>query len=213
MTSLVVAGVVRRACRASGSSPASAANSARLSRTTLGASATSARANSARGGAAIDKDRIEHPGQLVLDGGIHRDAGRLAAFAVEGAEIDQKRVGAGDECADFLDRERHRRHAAGGQQHIGGEILRHRIGDAVDAGLARAQALKHSSRGLRQIAGRLIAGTVHLFSLRRHDPDQVRWVGLETASQPGTSRAPHEIAAKYVDRAAGRRKGGLALAR
>jgi DNA-binding Lrp family transcriptional regulator len=46
---------------------------------------------------------------------------------------------------------------------------------------------------------------LHLFSLRRHDPDQVRWVG-PSASQSGQGRTPHEIAVLYLVRAAGQGK-------
>jgi DNA-binding Lrp family transcriptional regulator len=50
---------------------------------------------------------------------------------------------------------------------------------------------------------------VHLSSLRRNDPDQVRWVGV-AASQPGLARrTPHEIAVLYLVRATGGGKAAL----
>ena len=98
---------------------------------------------------------------FFLGGGVHRDVARAAPLGIEGAEIDQQRIGAGDERGDLLDRERHRRHAAGGQQHIGGEILRHRVGDAMNARAARAQALKREAGGLRHLVTRC-CGMPHL---------------------------------------------------
>ena len=118
-------------------------------------------------------------------GGTDGDCRRLAALDVEGAEIGEQRLRRGDEAADFLHRQRHRRHAAGSEQHVGGVGLGDRVGDAVHARAARAQGRNQSSRGLRQAMSLTLSGMAHLSSLRRHDPDQVRWVGRGSASQPG----------------------------
>jgi DNA-binding Lrp family transcriptional regulator len=54
---------------------------------------------------------------------------------------------------------------------------------------------------------------MHLISLRRHDPDQVRWVGPEFGlSARKKSRAPHEIAKRYLNLAAQGRKAALPAA-
>jgi DNA-binding Lrp family transcriptional regulator len=50
---------------------------------------------------------------------------------------------------------------------------------------------------------------LHLWSLRRHDPDQVRWVGL-TPLSPDARRTPHEIADPHLFRAGGQGKAALA---
>ena len=64
---------------------------------------------------------------------FERGRGRLAPLRIERAEIDQQRVGARHEGADLVGRERHRRDRAGREQHVGGESLRDRIGDAMHA--------------------------------------------------------------------------------
>ena len=63
--------------------------------------------------------------------GLQRHLDRGAALGVEGAEIDQERIGAGDEMPISCGDSRHRRHGAGREQHIRGELLGDRIGDAM----------------------------------------------------------------------------------
>jgi hypothetical protein len=48
---------------------------------------------------------------------------------------------------------------------------------------------------------------MHLWSLRRHDPDQVRWVGLRLSARQ--RRTPREIAAQYVVRVRAQGKAAL----
>jgi DNA-binding Lrp family transcriptional regulator len=55
-------------------------------------------------------------------------------------------------------------------------------------------------------SSRAVSGDRISLSLRRHDPDQVRWVGLESLSARA-SRAPHEIADNYLGRANVQGKG------
>ena len=85
---------------------------------------------------AFDEDRVEHPGfagrtfvALPQRAQCHVD--RRAPLGIEGAEIDQERIGTGDEGRDFLGRNRHRRDGAGREQHVRRIGLRHRIGDAM----------------------------------------------------------------------------------
>ncbi len=63
-------------------------------------------------------------------------------------------------------------------------MLRHRVGDAMHARRPLAQAHQNVGRDLRKIA----LGRPHLNSLRRNDPDQVRWVGVRLSArlEPGT---------------------------
>ena len=90
----------------------SAVNSASLSRTTVGLRARSPRANSARPGERSMNTGSSSQGCVFVRGGrIQRRLDRRSALGIEGAEIDQKRIGAGDEGADLLRRQRHRRHA------------------------------------------------------------------------------------------------------
>ncbi len=79
----------------------------------------------------VDEHRIEHPRHARRGSGAERRIDRAAPFGVEGAEIDEQRVGAGDEGDDLLRGDRHRRHGAGGEQHARGIMLRHVVGDAV----------------------------------------------------------------------------------
>ena len=139
-----------------------------------------------KGGArlrALDEHRIEHPWAVLLARRADGDLRRIAPLAIECAEIDQQRIRAGDELPDLLGGDRHRRHRAGGQQHVGRECLRHRIGEAVHARPLLSQARKNVGGDVGQVgsdrvgAGRVVFGCAHLSSLRRHDPDQVRWVG------------------------------------
>jgi hypothetical protein len=55
-----------------------------------------------------------------------------------------------------------------------------------------ANALEH----IGSKVGKLDRG-VHLSSLRRHDPDQVRWVGLRLSVRQPIRRTPHEIARDF----------------
>jgi len=103
---------------------------------------------------AVGENRVEHPGHAFLARGRHRDLRRLAAAGVEGAKIDKQAVRAGDEGADLVRRNRHRRHAAGSQQYIGGEVLRHGVGNAMDARVARAHALKQRAGSLDHVVAR-----------------------------------------------------------
>ena len=57
----------------------------------------------------FDEYGVKHPGQSFLRRRSHRDFCRLAPLRIEGAEIDQKTLRAGNEGADFLRRQRHRR--------------------------------------------------------------------------------------------------------
>jgi DNA-binding Lrp family transcriptional regulator len=54
----------------------------------------------------------------------------------------------------------------------------------------RVQALEQRGRGLRHVVACCLSGMAHLISLRRHDPDQVRWVGrgLSVRHRPDTPR-------------------------
>ncbi len=82
----------------------------------------------------LDENRVEHPGPCPLAPApfrAERQLDRRAPLGIEGAEIDQKRIGAGDEGGDLLARYRHRRDGAGREQHVGRIGLRHRIGDAM----------------------------------------------------------------------------------
>ena len=110
-----------------------------------------------------------------------RRGGRGAPLLVERAEIDQQGVGARHERADLVGGKRHRGNRARREQRVRREGLRDRIGDAMHAGAARAQA--HQDIGCE--FGKLFP---HLSSLRRHDPDQVRWVGVRLSARrrPGT---------------------------
>ncbi len=87
--------------------------------------------------------------------------------------------------------DRHRRHRAGRQQHVGGEILRHRVGDAMHARAARRAARSRMSAAR---AGQVRSAARASHSLRRHDPDQVRWVGRRLSARRHRPPAPHEIA-------------------
>ena len=136
-------------------------------------------------------------GTLPLRRGLHRYLGCLTALGIESAEIDQERIGAGDKgpissAKASLTAPRH------GEQDVGGEILRHRVGDAVHAAGRGAAVRAEPPRraGPPTVVARCCSGIVHLISLRRHDPDQVRWVGLNRLSvrrQPDTPRDCCEI--------------------
>jgi hypothetical protein len=80
----------------------------------------------------------------------NRDLNRLAALAIEGTEVDQQRVGALDEFPNLFRLDRHLRHGTGRQQHVGGEILRDPVGDAVNARRSRAQTRQNVCRNARQ---------------------------------------------------------------
>ncbi len=93
---------------------------------------------------ALDENRVKQPGQppyplaiatALLDRGF--------TLAVEGAEIDQDRIGAGDKSPDFIGRNRHRRHSAGSEQHIRRILLGHRIGYAMHARGTLADTREH----------------------------------------------------------------------
>jgi hypothetical protein len=60
-------------------------------------------------------------------------------------------------------------------------------------------ALAHASENIGGDVGKLDRGVrgVHLISLRRHDPDQVRWVGLRLSVRQPIRRTPHEIARDF----------------
>jgi DNA-binding Lrp family transcriptional regulator len=49
----------------------------------------------------------------------------------------------------------------------------------------------------------------HLGSLRRHDPDQVRWVGLRLSVRIGNAGHPIEIAHRHLGRSRAAGKGAL----
>jgi hypothetical protein len=49
----------------------------------------------------------------------------------------------------------------------------------------------------------------HLISLRRHDPDQVRWVGLGRPLSPASAGHPKRLLLKYLVRAGVQRKAAL----
>jgi hypothetical protein len=86
---------------------------------------------------------------------------------------------------DLLLGDGHRRHRARRQQHVGGEGLRHRVGDAMHPRPPLAQAFQNIGRDDGQI-GSYVAFALrrsHL-SLRRHDPDQVLWVGFRLSARP-----------------------------
>jgi hypothetical protein len=95
---------------------------------------------------ALDEDRVEHPWPISLCDAPDCDLGRGPALRVEGAEIDQERIGARRELANLVGRDRHRRHGAKCQQHVGGDILRNRVGDAVHARRTGAHALQDGGR-------------------------------------------------------------------
>jgi hypothetical protein len=97
---------------------------------------------------ALDEDRVEHPWPPRRCGALDRDLGGGAPLAVEGAEVDEQHVGARGELSDLLGRHGHRRHGAHGEQHIGGESLGHRVGDAVDARRLGAQLRQHGGGGV-----------------------------------------------------------------
>ena len=82
--------------------------------------------------------------------------------------------------------------AAGRKQHVGREIRRHRVGDAVNPGSARPHTRENIGRGLRHAVARCCLRVMHLWSLRRHDPDQVRWVGL-TPLSPANAGHPTRL--------------------
>ena len=85
----------------------------------------------------------------------NRRIDRRAALGVEGAEVDQDRIGAGDEGADFLRRNRHRRHRSGREQHVRRILLRHRIGNAMHPRAAIADARKHVGGNFGEFEGRM----------------------------------------------------------
>src|SRR5207244_9468284 len=60
-----------------------------------------------------------------------------------------------------------------------------------------AQARENVSRGLRHAVARCCLRVMHLLSLRRHDPDQVRWVGFAPLS-PATAGHPTRLLVKYL---------------
>jgi len=64
-------------------------------------------------------------------------------------------VGAGDEFGDLVGRDGHRRHGAGGEQHVGGEIQRHRVGDAMHARPPRADARQHVGGDVGKLTRRM----------------------------------------------------------
>jgi hypothetical protein len=72
------------------------------------------------------------------DGAGHGGAARL----VEGAEIDDQRTRAAHHGVDLVERHRHRRDGAGGEQHVGGQRLGDGVGEAVDARVPLADALE-----------------------------------------------------------------------
>ena len=151
----------------------------------------------------IDKHRVEHPRQTILRSRADRDRGCLATLAVEGAEIDQQSLRPRDKGADLLTRQRHRRHASRGQQHIGGKILRDGVGDAMNPGHAAAQTRQDGGGRLRRVVACGSVRVVHLISLRRHNPDQVRWVspdGLSARRRPDTPRDCCQIPSPQVPR-------------
>ena len=82
--------------------------------------------------------------------------------------------------------ERHRGNRARRKQRVRREGLRDRIGDAMHARAARAQTHQDVGCDVRKLGP-------HLSSLRRHDPDQVRWVG-ERLSARRSAGHPIEIA-------------------
>ena len=55
---------------------------------------------------------------FALPGAAVATLDRGTALGIESAEIDQERVGAGDEGRDLLGRDRHRRDRAGREQHF-----------------------------------------------------------------------------------------------
>ena len=72
-----------------------------------------------------------------------RQIDRRPPLGIEGAEIDEKRVGIGDEGNDLFRRNGHRGHRAHRKQHVGGILLRHGVGDAMHPRRPRAQARQH----------------------------------------------------------------------
>ena len=94
---------------------------------------------------AIDENRVEQPRQFFLGSGLHHQFDCRFAFAIESAQIDEERIRASDESADFVCRNRHGRHCASGQQHVCSILLGHRIGYAMHARGALADAREHVS--------------------------------------------------------------------
>ena len=137
---------------------------------------------------AVDEHRVEHPGNAGLVGDADSRERRLLPLRIEGAEVDQQRIGACRKGPHLLLRDGHRRHRAGREQHIGGEILRHRIGDAMHPRPALAQALQNIGRDGRQfmVALRSLCGA-------RISPSagmtRIRFDGLAFASQPDSQRS------------------------
>src|SRR5512147_1518720 len=78
----------------------------------------------------------------------------------------------------------------------------------MDARAIRTQACENVRCGLRHAVARCCLQVMHLWSLRRHDPDQVRWVGLRLSARqrPDTPRDCCSIRSPRP----GRRQGRLA---
>ena len=118
------------------------ANSAALRRTIAGPRVSMSRANCARGGARSTNTGSSTQGLRPAFAAANRRFDCLAAFGIERAEIDEQGISAGDERCDLFRRNRHRRHRAGREQHIGRKLLRHAVGDAMHARCPRSQTCK-----------------------------------------------------------------------
>ncbi len=135
----------------------------------------------------IDQNGVEHPRHVRAN--FHQcDVDCLLTLGIEGAEIDQQRVGARGEVSDFLRRDRHRRDRADSEQRVGGEGLGDGVGDAVNPRPPRAQARHHIRRnsGKRQTMGENHASQTPSAGMTR-----IRFNGLAVSPLSPTHAAGH----------------------
>jgi hypothetical protein len=111
----------------------------------------------------IDEDGVENPWTPLLNRALDSDFGGLPPLAIQRPKIDQERIRTHDEIGNFVWRDRHGRHRARGEQHIGSEILRHRIGDAMDPRAPCSQAHENVRGDTGEVGPEQVrCGRVHL---------------------------------------------------
>ena len=132
----------------------------------------------------VDEHRIEHPGHARRGGRAERGVDRAPPLGVERAEIDQERVGAGDEGDHLLRGDRHRRHRAGGEQHARGIMLRDIIGDAMHPRRAVANPRQNIGDDIGKLDGRVHCSPSRLYPRRRAcGPEFLRPVALSAENR------------------------------